>query len=184
MSDFDFDVEDGIAYYNDESKIVVEVRGGVYRVLCDGVEIAGGLDDMDAELWALNEVIIGPGGVLYNSGKMPYSDRLNVSFLQPPITLYKATNSADESGVPGFMAWSYTDIKPYLSGGKRHRHYGGNRAVKTTIIQIEKMRNAEMVDSANFGSILALAGTPCVFDLGLNDGVVVLQKVTYETTIR
>lgn len=181
--DFNHDIDDGIAYYNDDSEIVVEVRGGVYRVLYDNLEIASGLDNMDAELWADNEVIIGPDGIRYNSGSMPNSNRLHVVFPQPPLILYKATNSEAISGVPGFMASSYAEIKPYLPGGRRHRHYGGSRAVKTTITRVETVRTAEMVDSANFGSILVLPGTPAVFDLGESDGMVVLQEVTFRPVV-
>ena len=178
MMDFDFELVDGIAYFNEESRMVVEVRGGVYFVFCDGVEVVGGVDSMDAELWATCDVIVGPSGVLFNSGELPYSGRLRVDFLEAPLVLFKATNFVGDVGVPGFMAFDFDGIREYLPGGGRGRHYGGVRAVKAVISRVERLGVAEIVDSANFGSILVLVGTPCVFHLGC-DGVVVLQSVEY-----
>lgn len=177
MHEFNHNVKNGIAYFNDESKIIVLEKNGTYDILYNSIRIMSGLDDIDAEVNANPDVIIGHDGILYNSGKMPYSSTLNITFPEPPLELFKATNSQHEYDIPGFMAYDLESIRKYLPGGRYHRHYGGRSVVKTIITNVEPLPQAEIIDSANFGLILILPATPSVIDIGEYDGVIVLQKV-------
>lgn len=179
LPEFDLEVSNGVAYYNEDSKIVVTVKDGEYSVLYDNNIIASGLGDMDAEEFTLCDAIIDSSGVIYNSGDMSYSSRLGVSFPEPPLVLYKATNDLSNN-IPGYMAAEYSDIEQYLPGGTRNRHYGGKYAVSANISKVERLDHYEFIDSANFGLILVLQGTPAVIDLGENDGIIVLQMVQYQ----
>jgi hypothetical protein len=146
----------------------------------NGLLVYTGLDDMDAENYANPDIIIDHSGVVYNGNSLPYSSRISVNFPRAPLTLYKATNDTKSPQVPGFMAFSVDEVAQYLPGGTRHRHYGGNHLIRADVKQIEISVNAETIDTANFGNILILPGTPMVIDISDVDGVVVLQSVVIE----
>jgi len=175
--EFNYDINDGVAFENDSFKAVG--KNGVFDVFFRGRLISSGLDHNDADLLSNSDVVIDDSGVIFNAGIMPHSDKLEISFINGPVELFKATNNIEKVQIPGYMA-SREDVTEYLPGGSRSGHYGGKNLIRAIINKVNKLSKIEQIDSANFGFMIILPGTPCVINFGQNDGVLVLQPVEIE----
>lgn len=141
--------------------------------------------DPEEALELAPEVVIGPDGVEYvdqDSG-FAYINKVRDVVVAPDYVvgeyLYKATDNVSSPQIPGFMT-DEESVQQYLPTGSRSRNFGGTQLIRARIDQIGRIAKSELVDTANFGYVLLLAGTPSVLDFGVNDGILVLQATQIE----
>jgi hypothetical protein len=141
--------------------------------------------DAEEALECAPDVVIGPKGIEYvnDNSDSPYIQKIHNIIIGPSYVVghyfFKATENIESPQVPGFMT-DEESVQQYMPGGVRSRHFGGTQLVRAKIDKIGKIQEPEQIETANFGYVFLLPGTPSIIDFGENDGVLVLQPLTVE----
>jgi len=124
------------------------------------------------------DLVIGPNGIEYFSDNVrtPYDIFTDIDDYTGD-TFYKATNNIASPQIPGFCSSEVEDIKQYLPGGSRNRHYGGGHLISFIFPKLEVFTAPYTFETANSGLVLMLPGSLKAVDFGSYDGVALFQEV-------